>query len=343
MNRKLLAAPAVLLAGMMLLGGCANSASPDANGPADDDGLSIAFFSPVATNTYTAANLRGVEAAAEELGGTVTMFDAAFDSTTQVGQIQDALTKGGYDIFVINPLNPAALVPVATQAIDQGVQVVSLMTTIGTDLTTLQSSVDGLITVGVNLPTMGTEIGELMVEACGDTDPCKVAYMPGDAAQATDQLRTAAVKEALAKAASVELVSEQPGGFDQAAGLATTQNILTANPDLNVISAASGQPIAGALQAIEQAGRTGEVIVVSNGGTEEDIEGIRDGAVFAAPLALPFTEGYEGIMLAVAAMNGETVETAVDVRENSPIGPIATRETLGTDAGKSFTAEWTAG
>ncbi|MDL9978672.1 sugar ABC transporter substrate-binding protein [Microbacterium candidum] len=329
------------MATAVALVGCSNTASTAS--PSDSHTLEIAFFNPVATNTYTAANLRGVEAAAKEVGAHVTKFDAAFDPTTQVSQVQDALTKGGYDMFVINPLNPAALAPVMTQARSKGVEVVSLLSTIGTDNTTLQSSVDGLITVGVDLAQTGKYIGGLIVDACAGIDPCKVAYMPGDSAQASDQLRTAAVKKTLAAHSSIELVSEQPGGFDRATGLATAQNILTAHPDLNVIAAASGQPIAGAMQAIEQVGRTGKITVVSNGATEEDIAGIRAGTIYGAPLSLPYTEGYEGVKLALKARSGEKVPTAVSVLDYSKIGPVATKKTLSTDAGKAFQAEWTAG
>jgi ribose transport system substrate-binding protein len=304
--------------------------------------IQIAFFNPIATNTYTAGNMKGLQQEADKLGGKITVFDAKFDPATQINQIQDATASGKYQIFVIVPLNNAGLVPAVTQARAKGIQVVSLLSTIGSNLSSLQSSVDGVITVGTDLATNGKYIADLMVKACADLNPCKVAYMPGDSKQATDQIRTNAVNDALKSHSSIQMVAEQPGGFDPAAGLATAQNILTAHPDLNVIAAASSQPIAGAIQAIDKANLTGKVKVVSNGGTEEDVDGIKSGAIFGAPVTLPGTEAALGLEYAVAAMQGQTVPTATDSTTKSPVGPILTKEILDSPAGQSFVPEWSA-
>lgn len=329
-----------VVASALLLSAC--STTPPA--PAEDDAIDIAWFTPSATNTWLAADYKGIVEAADAAGAKVDRFDATFDATTQLGQMQDALTLGKYEIFVVSPLNPAALVPIAEKARAEGVQVVSLLSTIGTDIDSLDSSVEGVITAGIRLSDAGSYIGQLMVKACEGIDPCRVAYLPGDAAQAADQVRTQAVKAELAKADNIELVAEQAGGYDSATGLAVTQNVLTANPQLDVIAAASSQPMAGALQAVEQAGRAGDIALVSSGGTVEDLEGVRSGAFFGTVVSLPITEGRIGTELAIKAHRGETVETSIDTFSLTPFdSPMVTKADLDSPAGADFTGEWTAG
>lgn len=325
-------------ASALVLSAC--SAPPPAAG--EDDAIKIAWFSPSPTNTWLAADYKGIQEAADDAGATVDLFDAKFDATTQLGQMQDALTLGKYDLFVVSPLNGAALVPVAEKAQEQGVQVVSLLSTISTELDTLDSSVEGVITAGIKLSDGGSYIGQLVVQACQGIDPCRVAYLSGDDAQAADQIRTQAVKAELAKADNIELVAEQPAGFDAATGLSVTQNILTANAELDVIAGASSQPIAGAVQAIEQAGRTGDIAVVSSGGTVEDIEGVRSGAIYGTVVSLPITEGRIGTELGLKALAGETVETSVDTFALTPFdSPMVTEKDLESPEGVAFEAEWT--
>jgi ABC-type sugar transport system substrate-binding protein len=333
-------ATAAGVASALLLSAC--SATPPAS--EGDDEINIAWFTPSATNTWLAADYKGILEAADESGASVDRFDANFDATTQLGQMQDALTLGKYEILIVSPLNPAALVPVAEKARAQGVLVVSRLSTIGTDIDSLDSSVEGVITAGIRLSDGGSYIGQLIVKACEGIDPCRVAYLPGDAAQAADQIRTQAVKEELAKADNIELVAEQAGGFDSATGLAVTQNILTANAQLDVIAAASSQPIAGALQAVEQAGRTGEIALVSSGGTVEDLEGVRSGTIFGTVVSLPITEGRIGTELGIKAAQGVTVKTSVVTFALTAFdSPMVTKETLDSPEGADFEGEWTAG
>lgn len=302
--------------------------------------LKVAFFNAVATNTFTKAAVDGIEAMAKKVNAEVIAFDAKFDATVQANQMQDAVATGKFDIFIVIPINNAGLVPVAQEAVKAGITVVSILSTIGTNLDTLKSSVDGVITIGQTFTANGTDIADQVVKACGTLSPCKVAYMPADAKQATEKIRSDAVLAGLAKVSAIEVVSTQPGGFDAGSGLTAAQNIITAHPDIDVMAASAGQAISGAIQAIGQAGLTGKVKVVSNGATIEDITGIRDGSIFASPVFLPRTEGSMAMELGAKAHRGEKVPTEVDELTYSPIGRVADTASLSTEKGKAFVGEY---
>ena len=67
---------------------------------------------------------------------------------------------------------------------------------------------------------------------------------------------------------------------------------------------------------------------------------MRDGTVMADTVLLPTSEGREATRLAILAALGEDVPSSVDSIELSPIGPVATMETLSTPAGMSFLGEY---
>jgi ribose transport system substrate-binding protein len=335
-GRKALIFAALLpVAALAACGGGTKAASQSG-----DKTLQVAFFNAIATNTFTQATLEGMKATAKSVNAQVTEFDAKYDGTVQVNQMQDALATGKYNVFVVMPVNNAGLVPVARSAVADGVTVVSVLSTIGSNIDTLKSSVDKVITIGQTFGANGTDIANEAVAACAHLNPCKVAYMPGDAKQASEKVRADAVLAGLKKVPSVEVVSTQPGGFDAGTGLKTAQDIITAHPDVNVIAASAGQAIGGALQAIQQAGLTGKVKLVSNGATVEDVVGIRSGAIFASPVFLPRTDGVLAMQLAAKAQAGKDVPTEVDELKYSPIGRVADAKSLATTAGKSFKGEY---
>lgn len=301
----------------------------------------IAYFAPLATNTFVQATDEGMHAEAANHGYNITMFDAQFDATTQVNQIQDAIATGKFQAFVITPINGPGLVQVAQEAIDEGIFVVTTLNSIGPDLDSLESSVDGVVSIGQTFTANGNNIGNLIVEACADNDPCKVAYMPADSAQATEKIRTEGVMQILEATPSIEIVSTQASGFDAGSGLATAQDIITAHPDIDVLGGGAGQAVIGAMQALSQA-NLADVKVVSNGATTDEVDAIRAGTIYGAPVFLPRTEGVVAIQIIAQQAAGEDVPSAIDEIEYSTIGNIATAETLSTEAGLEFTGEYEA-
>ena len=68
---------------------------------AQDAGPKIALFNPLGNNEYVANAEKGVRSIIEAAGGTVQAFDAGFDPAEQLNQIQDAITAGGYQAFIL--------------------------------------------------------------------------------------------------------------------------------------------------------------------------------------------------------------------------------------------------
>ena len=107
-----------------------------------------------------------------------------------------------------------------------------------------------------------------------------MAYLQGFRALPLDNARTEAVLAGLKAAENVEVVASPEGGYTQATGLAAAQDVLQANPDVDVIIGSS-QAILGAEQAVEDAGLTGRVALIGNGAPRQAVAAVREGRWFA--------------------------------------------------------------
>lgn len=317
--------------------GAAGSGSPSAS----QASVRVAFFNPIAANAYTAATLVGVKDSIEEYGATLTVFDAAGDQNKQVSQMRDAIASGAYDAFVVMPLNGAVLVKPTEEAIAAGIKVVANWNNIGPDLNSIEPQVEGLsAVVGNKLGDVGTLLGQWAVKACEGINPCEVAYIPGTFAQATEKLRLDAAVAEMEKVPGISVKLSADGEYQAGPAQAATTDVLLANPGLDVIVTPADQMMLGVVAALKEADKLGQIKLIGGATTKQGVALVRDGTVLADTVMLPESEGRESTKLAILAARGEEVPRSVNMLDLSPIGPVATLETLSTPAGKDFFGEY---
>ncbi|MFN8660558.1 MAG: sugar ABC transporter substrate-binding protein [Thermomicrobiales bacterium] len=300
--------------------------------------INVAFFGFAAANGFAQATWSGVQEAAAEMCATARFFDPNFDSATQVAQIQDAITSGEYQAFVIQANDGNSVVPVVEEAVAAGIVVVGEFTPIGTDYGSIEPQVEGMTSyVGTSIVKNGEGLAELGIQACESlgADPCKVAYLQGFRSLPLDNARTEAVTKGLEAAEGVELVASPEGGYTQASGLAAAQDVLQANPDVNVIIGSS-QAILGAEQALTDAGITG-VALIGNGAPRQAVAAVKDGRWFAVWADAESSAGKEAASVAIRAARGEEVPSSVDTTKLLPT-PLGTKDNLPDD----FEGQWDA-
>ncbi len=300
--------------------------------------INVAFFGFAAANGFAQATWAGVQEAADEMCATARFFDPNFDSATQVAQIQDAITSGEFQAFVVQSNDGNSVVPVVEEAVAEGIIVVGEFTPIGTDYASIEPQVEGMTSyVGVSMVANGEGLAELGRMACekAGADPCKAAYLQGFRALPLDNARTDAVLKGL-EDAGIEVVASPEGGYTQATGLAAAQDVLQAHPDVTVIIGSS-QAILGAEQAVADAGLEGQVHLIGNGAPRQAVAAVKDGRWFAIWADVETTAGKEAAALAIRAARGEDVPSSVDsttLLEN----PLGTAENLPED----YEGQWDA-
>lgn len=295
---------ALALIGALLLSSCGDDDDDGAGG--GEDPVEVAFFGP-AGNTYVEATLRGMEAVGSQRGANITRFDTGFDPSKQFGQLQDAVTQQKFDAFIVIPLDSAGLVPAAQEAIDAGIEVVNTDLVLGQEFDTSEPQVEGQAGSVVNPPSDRAEnmIG-LIVQACADLDPCKVGFIAGEPSIDFERRTKELLDDLPSEEPNIEIAAYQTGhGYVAEPAVGIAQNMLQANPDLNVLMTSSDQASAGAEDALKDAGRTDEVSLLSSGGSCPAVEAVTEGRWYGTVIDLPETEGRIGMEMAIDAVRGK--------------------------------------
>ena len=319
------------------------SASAAAAQGSSGEPIRIAVFELATANAYSAKNMEGVKKAAAETGAQVDIFDGAFDGSKQLTQIQDALATGKYQGLVVFANDGVAVVPGVEQANADGIPTVAAYAPIGSNPDTGSPQVDGVIgTVWhPNLPD-GQALGDMTANACKtdhpDANPCKIAYLSGGNAVLFEQQKLKAFTAAMdASGVPYEIVAQQEGNFLVDLSRTATENILQANPDVNVISTSADQMTLGAEQALKDAEITG-VTLVSVGASLEGVAAVQEGRWYGTTVFLPVDEGYLSAKMLLNAIAGTAPENPdINLVLRSTVGPVITK-----DNAANFQAQWSA-
>lgn len=305
---------------------------------AQDAGPNIALFNPLGNNDYVANAEKGVRSIIEAAGGTVQAFDAGFDPQEQLNQIQDAITAGTFQAFVIYSVDGVGVTVGVDAAAEAGIPVIALDAPINADRTTLVPYKNVAGQIARTGRGDGEHIGKAIVMACEGIDPCKVAFLIGFQEFPLDLDRQTAVEAIVAEHANIQIVAVQAADYTAEKGNSVTTDILQANPDLNVIASVGDQMIVGAELAVEDAGLTG-IKLIGQGGSVDGYNAVKEGRWFATIANLPFTNGQIAGQMALQAISGDLIIRSVNMYDQSPplpaSGPIITQESAA-----DFTPQW---
>jgi ribose transport system substrate-binding protein len=322
---------------LVALAGCAGTS--DASRAEKATKPNVAVFLSSAANSYEQAQLDGVKTAAAKLGaGDVESFDGGFDSAKQIAQIQDAKTSRRFDVFIIEPVDSAAVVAPLAAAAKAGVKVVCVTGACGPDASSITKQFAGQAgVVAIDYGKVGETLASRAVDACAGEVSCHVAYINGDVTYSTDRLALASVKKGIEGAGrGVELSGAQDGKYDAATSRKVMQDMLQRDPDIKVLVALSDQMAAGALQAIEAAGLTGKIKVVSAGASASAVEAVRRSSFFSEMVFVPRTMGSVAAEIGIQLAQGKSVaKTEVLANTLSPVGEFLTPSNV-----DAFVAEW---
>ena len=244
---------------------------------------------------------QGAQAEAEKLGVGITVLDGQSSSEVQTRQIEDLLVSG-VDAIVISPANSEEIVPAVRRANEANVPVVAVDGVVG----------DGgavVAYVGFNNAAGGATAAEYLA-GLGSIEG--VLELQGALGAYHAQQRGGGFNEA---ASGKFDVNSRPAEWLAENAQAITADVLTANPEVNGIFTHNDEMIRGVLAGLRQVGRAakvgedGHVVIVGIDGTPLALQRIRDGEQDATVNQDPFEMGALAVRSAVAAINGESVES----------------------------------
>jgi ribose transport system substrate-binding protein len=238
--------------------------------------LSIGFFGFAKANSFAQATWSGIQQYAQAHNATATFVDSNFDGPTQVNDLQDAVAAKRYNVVIVQANDGTAMVAPVRQAVAAGITVVIEFTPVGGQYNTAAPQVPGTINI-VDPPTVnGVGLAKMGLDACKTvtTGKCQVAYLQGFSNYPLDTARTNAAVAAL-KAGGANVISNLVGGYTADSGRSAMQDLLQADPNVNVVIGSS--------QAIEGAAplaKSKKIAFVGNGGSTQAFAGVMSGAWF---------------------------------------------------------------
>ena len=288
---------AMLVALTMLVGGLGISAIAEEETAND---YKIGILAPAVTHGWVAAVAYYAEQRCQELGldYTVATSNNAEEMTTQLSD----LLVWGADAIVAFPHWEGMEDPIQ-EAVDAGVIVVNF---------DIDIAVDGVYKVTGDNYGMGVAGAEYIVDKIG-TEGTVVALTVPTSGSVND-LRMQGFTDTMAEIAPDIVIKEYATQFTREAGLADMADILTAEPEIDAVYSLDDETSIGALQAIDEAGRTDIQVITGGGGCQEyfnmmpEYENIWVQSALYSPAMVE-----DAVDMAVALLNGEEVESPLTV------------------------------
>jgi len=239
----------------------------------------------------------------KEHGVKVEVFatDGQGSVATQVSGIEDLLSKG-IDILLVQAAQAEGLKQELVKVHEQGVPFLFVGKPIhGTAAVTLVSMDNRLI---------GTQVGQYIVDQMTKkhgSPTGNIVILEGIPGDETSVNRVGGAVEVLKKYPGLKIVAQQPADYRRPQAVTVMQNILQAHPPgtVDFIYAANGDMALGAMQAVRDAGRTGEMMIVGIDGQKEELDAIKAGGMTATWQYRPC--GVEGFEAAMKILKGEKV------------------------------------
>ncbi|MFP4302526.1 MAG: substrate-binding domain-containing protein [Spirochaetaceae bacterium] len=250
----------------------------------------------------------GMQDAAEELGVELLLGNSDNSPAQEIEMVNNYIS-GGVDGIMITPLSATASVQALRDAHEEGIQIVTWNTRIDADfpVAAVESS---QFQLGESTGAVAREY--IQNELDGSA---RVAILAFDALVPEQSgARVDGFLSQIEDLDGVEIVAKQDAWLAEDA-VAVSEDIITANPDLDLIYAANEGGTVGSVQGVRNAGGAGEIAVFGIDASEQlaDFLLADDDILHATTGQQPYEIGYTSVEVSVAALQGEDVEKDVIV------------------------------
>jgi ribose transport system substrate-binding protein len=244
---------------------------------------------------------KGYEAAASDLGVEVEVVAADSESNfeQQLNFAQTLIGKG-IDALCVSPLSTTNLDAALEQASQDGVPIINVDDARVTNVP--------VVFMGGDHRQMGVLGAQYMIEHLPEGS--KVAMVEGQAGSNAGEARKDGFHTTIQNS-NLQLVSSQPGEWDRVTALNAATNILQAHPDIKGIYAANDTMALGVIEAMGGSSVDADIIVIGTDAVPEAIQAVREGRLHGTVAQFPYDYGYNGLVLAVRALEGQKLPAVI--------------------------------
>jgi ribose transport system substrate-binding protein len=295
-------------------------------------GIKVGYFAFATTNQWLQVLLKVTKQRAAKYGWTLKVYDAVFDPTRQLDEIQNAIQRDHLNGAVILPTSGKLLCKAVSKDMP-GAGIVTVAQTVpicGNEVKAAgNSAVPGILSFVGNQDNVPFNAAWLKAAAKNNPGPQNVALVMGP------QI----VEQAIAINKATSVLKSFPNfkikhkiytDYTTGTSLSKTRALLKSDPNISLImSAYSPDQTTGVLQALREVGKLGKISVIDIGATKWTYQQMRKGYIqMTVPLMPYFTAGYAMDALE-KAFDGQKVPRGIIDLTTSEFNPlIITRKNM---------------
>ncbi|MER8594103.1 MULTISPECIES: substrate-binding domain-containing protein [unclassified Mesorhizobium] len=248
----------------------------------------------------------GAQKAADAAGAKLVIFNANNVPSAQNDAIENYITQK-VDGIILVAIDVNGVKPAITAAKAAGIPVIAIDAQIPDG--------DNISFIGVDNTKAGEDIGKFYADYV-KTDMAGKAKIGivGALNSFIQNQRLDGFKKAVTESGQgVTFLDTVDGQNVQETALSASENLMTANPDMNSLYATGEPALLGAVSAVTSQGRTGDVKVFGWDLTKQAVQGIDDGWVVAVVQQDPAGEGKAAVEALGKIKKGEKIDPIINI------------------------------
>lgn len=288
-----------LIAAFGVIGGLFSSAAHAASGG------EIALLPMTLDNEFYVAMKNGAAEACNKLGYTlVAQSGTGHGSASEQLQLMETMIQKGVKAILITPCSSTGIISGIKKANTAGIPVIILDTEVDQDKLA-EAGAQTLAYLGSDNYKGGQVAGEYakgLSKQLGKK--LRTVILTGVPGQENMELRKNGFIDAAGD--SVAVVAEQNADSDFNKGHDVMTNILTANPDVDLVYACNDLMAMGAYRAARAAGKR-DIKIIGFDGNSDALTSIQNGELTGSVAQVPAAMGLQGVEMADLAIKGKSV------------------------------------
>jgi D-allose transport system substrate-binding protein len=250
----------------------------------------------------------GLNSTAQSAGVEVSV-QAAADIGDTTGQADKLTALAGQDFgcYVVNPISGTNLVQSLAQVSAADKTIINIDNPVDPGAAQAANLTIGTY-IGTDNKAAGGKAGDFVATQAGAG--ADVAIIGGIAGDVTSAARVDGFKAATA--GKLNVVSEEAADWKREVALTKATDILAANKNVKAFFAANDDMGLGIAKAVENAGLTGSVVVVSVDGNKDALESVAQGGLTATVAQYPYMIGSLGVQACEVAAAGKQLPASVE-------------------------------
>ncbi|ACU73565.1 sugar ABC transporter, periplasmic sugar-binding protein [Catenulispora acidiphila DSM 44928] len=258
----------------------------------DLSSVNIAMVVNVAADYWKAGQV-GFQKGCSDLGlsgSHCTYFAPPNGKLTEQNSEMETLRSQGITGYAISAIDPTSAAGTIHTDVQHGVSVLAIDSPLpGTDAASLY--------LGTPNYTAGQQAGEAMKQVLGGKG--KVAVLVGSLTAANATQRIQGFEDAL-KGSNITVVQKVNDNLSAATATSDAETILANNPDVNGLYGVYSYDGPALAQAVQSAGKTNSVHIVSDDSDAQTLGFIKSGVISGTVVQMPYQQGYTGAYILAA-------------------------------------------